>query len=62
VTSAGKPLADKLRKIATGEITTYEFSPMDWRPNAIPLLLWEAAEEIERLIREQNVTADGDEK
>jgi hypothetical protein len=60
VTHAGNALAEKLRKVATGEIATYDFSPMDWRPGAIPLLLWEAAEEIERLIREQNASRDVD--
>ena len=40
---------EQLRKVATGEITVPEFSPKDWRPGSIALLLWNAADTIEEL-------------
>ena len=40
----------RARMIAMGEVSSpYEFSPKDWRPLAIALLLYELADEIDRL-------------
>lgn len=40
-----------LRGVATGDIPVQypDFYPKDWRPRALPLMLWDAANEIERL-------------
>ena len=41
----------ELRDVATGEkILQYNFIPKDWSPGSAPLFLWDAADEIERLL------------
>lgn len=42
-------IARSLRGVAQGTIEALPFSLRDWRRGAIALLLWEAADEIERL-------------
>lgn len=54
-----KDIADQLKKVASGELeVAYPFSPKDWRHDALATLLWDAAEEIERLLHLNNRIAD----
>lgn len=37
-------LVGALKRLATGEVNApYPFIPKDWRPNSMPLLMWQAA-------------------